>query len=837
MKKKVNIPENAQIRVVWNVFPYDFTPENKKAIRTLTANKYGVPESQVEIMPHLKSVETDGVVGDEIKKELSDLCNPVNQLALFQKYLNVYEIKDYDWETIKSIDADVNASVNYEKYDKYKKYKLKWIKWDNFLSYGEGNFFDFEKLDGMVLMNGVPANQTGKTTFAIDLIHFLLFGRCTPLKAKTNADVFNHFKKCSEVKVEGCINIDGQDYVIRRTLTRPKNYTEKSKVAGNLEYFRVDGDNNYEALQEFDASNADLALNEENVAKTNKAIKDAIGREEDFDMIICSTSQSLAELITNTGDTERGKLITRWLGLDIIEDKAKLAKEIYAQQMGNALFKTKNKDVLSQENIQKQAEIESSNEAKQHLEHTIEEVEKTIKQKSDECDVLKSSKTTINQDLLRLDKTTIEATIKRIVDSGKQVAFDIQTKEDEIKAQEQATADKLQLVNDFGEVSVDPEALQNATNAFTKASNDLSALLQKYNDVNKKKEDLKHGEYCPTCKQKLQNVNNASLIAECEAELSAIKAKGAELRKQKDSAEAHLNEINAIVKKQMERQALVNDWQASINKENSLKLAKSALETKRTEFREQYKEQQRLLDDYNANKEAIDKNAEMDRLILNLDNEIAGYNRNRLNLENEKANVERNIKDLQADIEQNTKDIQQIILEENKEINWQIYLTMLGKNGVAKMEVRELTPILNLRIKELLSGVVDFDVEIEVTDKNDVVFNIVTTDKGVTTKANLATGSGLEKTVSALALRFVLGSITSIPQPNFFVIDEVLDGVASENYDKVKDLFDKMINSNKGSIDFVLHCTHIDAVKDWHKSVITINKTNRISTVSHTLLG
>ena len=44
------------------------------------------------------------------------------------------------------------------------------IKFDNFLSYGENNFFDFTKLNGMVLLNGEPANQSGKTTFALHAI-------------------------------------------------------------------------------------------------------------------------------------------------------------------------------------------------------------------------------------------------------------------------------------------------------------------------------------------------------------------------------------------------------------------------------------------------------------------------------------------------------------------------------------------------------------------------------------------------------------------------------------------------------------------------------------------
>ena len=37
----------------------------------------------------------------------------------------------------------------------------------------------------LVLLNGEPANKSGKSTFAYDLLHFLLFGKTNTKKAKT----------------------------------------------------------------------------------------------------------------------------------------------------------------------------------------------------------------------------------------------------------------------------------------------------------------------------------------------------------------------------------------------------------------------------------------------------------------------------------------------------------------------------------------------------------------------------------------------------------------------------------------------------------------------------
>ena len=98
------------------------------------------------------------------------------------EYLKVNDIKDYDYEFITAIDKDINDRIDYQVYDKLRKFRIKWIKFDNFQSYGSGNCFDFSNLHGLVLLNGEPANQSGKTTFAVDLFHFLLFGKTSKAK-------------------------------------------------------------------------------------------------------------------------------------------------------------------------------------------------------------------------------------------------------------------------------------------------------------------------------------------------------------------------------------------------------------------------------------------------------------------------------------------------------------------------------------------------------------------------------------------------------------------------------------------------------------------------------
>ena len=91
----------------------------------------------------------------------------------------------------------------------------------------------------------------------------------------------------------------------------------------------------------------------------------------------------------------------------------------------------------------------------------------------------------------------------------------------------------------------------------------------------------------------------------------------------------------------------------------------------------------------------------------------------------------------------------------------------------------------------------------------------------------LKSGSGLELTIASLALRCVLGRISTLPKPNVIVFDEVLGKVADVNLDYVKTFFDKI----KTMYDIILFITHNPLAQDWADKIITVVKKDNISTL------
>ena len=317
----IEIGKKGKIKLKWNVNPYDYSKEREQSLIAKLSKKYSLPKDRIKVLPQFIMLNDKGEATSVATDIISNIQNPQFQLKLFNEYLSVNNILSYDFDLITQIDAEINANIDYDVYDKYKRYSIKWVKWSNFLSYGEDNYFDFSNLKGLVLLSGEPANQSGKTTFAIDLLHFLLFGKTD--KATTQDKIFNKYlKEATEVVVEGCLNIDGEDYVIKRILSRPslQKRSTKSKTTQKVLYYKVVGSSMEELVDEIENQEG------ENSTQTNKIIKEAIGQEADFDMILCATRSNLDDLIEKK-DTERGRLLSRWIGLLPIEQKDALARE------------------------------------------------------------------------------------------------------------------------------------------------------------------------------------------------------------------------------------------------------------------------------------------------------------------------------------------------------------------------------------------------------------------------------------------------------------------------------------------------------------------------------
>lgn len=787
MNKKIDIGSKAKVVVKWNVHQSNYTKELEKSIISLMAQKYGISEKNIRVETNYTALNECGVITSDDAKSIHD---PKFQQELMKEFIKINNIENVDFDEILKIDSQINSLIDYDSYDKSKRYEIKWVKWDNFLSYGPDNFFNFTNLHGLVLLNGEPANKSGKSTFAYDLIHFLLFGKTNTNKAKTLGELFNNYLPDKRtLNVEGCINIDGEDYIIRRTLTRPATGKKSKTITNKVEYFKVDENGNETILPENNEVGASTTA-------TSKIIKEALGNESDFDLIISANAKDLDSLITLT-ETEKGRLLSKWIGLSIIEDKDVKAREKWNKEisigrysdMYNATQLENDIKTLSDNIAENEKLICSNNDKINSCINRIVEHNKTR-------DSLLAAKPTIDDSLLKIDSTTLQNRIEALINDGK------------IKNAEAENVTKE--INDIGVIEYSEDeyiSLKKENNNLISA---MAELRVNINNLKEKNTALRKSEYCPTCHRKLDGVDYSISITANEVNIEEFTKQGIAFKKRSDEITALMTEIE--------------NKRVLANRKNKLELKLAAINTEIASKRLEYKEKSQLLKDITKNIEAITINSKLDADINVVNVSIATEEKLKSNLERENISLSEEINSNKQTIALRKTYLLKIEEERKVEKNWKLYLQMIGKDGISKMVLRNTLPIVNNELNRLLGDVCDFKVEIVMNDKNDIEFLLLRDD----TVTKLSAASGLEKTQAALALRVVLGNMSKLSKPPFILLDEVLGTVAKENYDDMKKLYDKITEY----FSYILHITHIADIVDWHSGgVITVKKENNISSL------
>ena len=786
----IDVKEKSKIHLHWKVSPYDYTKEKEKVLEVKLSSKYGIPRDRVKVIPDFILVDDKGKEVSLNNDIIQNIQDPNFQVKLFADWLALNNVKGYDFELIKKIDSEINARIDYQVYDKYKRYSVKWIRWSNFLCYGPDNYFDFTNLGKLVLLTSEPANQGGKTTFCIDLIKFLLFG--SNERYRTQAEFFNkHIPSATSIEVEGCICIDNVDYIIKRTITRPalEKRSAASKTTQKVEYYKIVGGDKEELEEYIDNQQ------EENSIQTNKAIKEAIGRESDFDLIMSVSGKSLDDLIEKK-DTERGRLLSRWIGLLPIEEKDVIAREKFNSEIKPFLLSNRyNTESLTQEIQAFEVNIKTLKGDITKYKKENKALDEEIKTLENTKETLLASKKVIDENILKIDITTLKRKMDDCVTAGKNKKLELEAIEKELK--------------EIGDVDFSVEEYDKLQEELSKKNGEIATITERYKNADHNLKHLQSSQFCPVCGRELQNFDKKKL-EQMKVEVDKILEEGKVKREEQKKAQENIDKLKA------NRELYTKKTQGMAKK--------AALELNIERLRNDYKDLSATKKEYDTNSEAIDKNNAIDIQIRNNDI-IIRNKRNTRDINISKiSDGESTIKSHTESINDRRELIKKLGEEEILIRNWKIYLDLVGKNGITKMVLRKTLPIINARLSQMLNDVCDFDVEIMIDEKNDVKFLLLKDGK----YSNLHGASGFELTASALALRAVLADMSTIPRSQFIVMDEILGRVAKENYDNMKNLIEKIASG----YEFVINITHLEEFKDFCDSHIVVRKENNISKLS-----
>jgi DNA repair exonuclease SbcCD ATPase subunit len=782
-KEKISIPAKSNVRVIWEDVPENYTKDRVKRIEQYIAEKYNVSKVQVIFKPKKQDTEHG-----QVEMSIADNVMDTNyQRKLFKEWLDNNKI-EVDWDRLIRLDDKVNdklkqiRDIEY----RYRNWYIKELEWDNFLSYGDGNKLSFDGLRGITTISSNPANQGGKTALSVDLLLFLFFNETT--RTKVAAQIFNKFRDVNNVRVKGKINIDGGDYIIERNLIRSKKKSEDGyNVKTDLNFQKVMADGSIQNLEG------------EQRRETDDFIKKSIGDVDDFLLTIIATSDNLEELI-HTLPTQKGRLLSKFIGLEVIEQKEDIVKELKSVWAKNLKSEQYNSGDLTKEINDLNIKIKGLNDDTDFCDGKLNELKTEIKETSEIKDTLLSQKIIIDTDVIRLRPEDIDREINDITEKGKKSKEKYDVLKDEF--------DKLTEIEYESETHKEWKLQLNDLNIAK------STKTIKRDGVKDLIKNLEEGEFCSLCKQALKDVDHSEEIANNKILLQ-------ELIKGIDDLNIEIEESKKEIEKLDKIKEQVDEYDRK-----SIMIDKIDLEIEN--FRLQLKDKKELKKKYLDNVGNIEKNKDLDSKILGYTAKLERLNRER---DENLSRIQRNKSDVERaedNITKNKELIKTIKIEEEVKIIFEIYTRMVGKNGITKLIMKNVMPLLNSELDRLLSDSANFRLTVDINNKQEVDFLLEKEDEtGQKINYLLTEGSGLEKTLGSLALRVVLSRISSLPKPNIIVFDEILGKVANENLELVGNFFMKCSEM----FDNIFLITHNPLVKDWSNNVITIEKINNVSSL------
>jgi DNA repair exonuclease SbcCD ATPase subunit len=231
------------------------------------------------------------------------------------------------------------------------------------------------------------------------------------------------------------------------------------------------------------------------------------------------------------------------------------------------------------------------------------------------------------------------------------------------------------------------------------------------------------------------------------------------------------------------------------------------------------------LEKWNEVQDKIKSNVKIDEMLIKADLRLEELERLKQGKTKQISTNEFNIKTSQDKIEHNKKLIVKIKDEEEKDKIYKIYLESYGKNGVSKIIMKTMMPLINSELQRLMEDSCYFKLEIRINDKNEVEFLMV--DNGTGVEKLMVSGSGYEKTIASLALRSVLSKICSLPKPNVVVFDEVFGKISNDNLELVAEFFIKI----KEYFEKIFVISHNPLINQWADCVVKIRKEDNISNI------
>jgi len=789
-----DLPKYPYIRVLLDHDSYDIT--KSKYIESHIISKYKPSYLTIEIN-HTKEINKANISDVHIE----NVVDLNVQKKILKEYLKSFPNMESDAiEEVMQVHESMYNNFTTNEFDHYKglNWDIKRMKFSNVFSYGEDNVINFDKLRGLT---GIfSANASGKSSLLYTILT-AFFNMSTRASRGNIVDVINKNKDIATIDVE--FFIDNKEYLIRREIKRTKKDPNRAK--NTIEFYEVVG------------GELNNIMGTANTNATEKQIRGMLGSFEEHAMTTFSQQFDATSFI-DYNQSSRKELLSKFLGLDIIENLYQSVKE-ETSALRRTLTEYKKYDYKIIEREYEEKEDRLQNELIE-LGEKKEGLYYNLKEKNDKINKLHTQLK--NTEGIDLDVEELNDELEYCDSEIENINNDIKTHHNTIED----TTSKLEDLEEEKKTLQPLEVIEKKRDEYNsllskgmKLENDITNLQKEINTSKRSVEILNMHDWfekesvCSKCSFLQDAFSAKENLIQLEDQAKVIRKPLSEItNKLEDYDGENLDDL--LERHQKVSFSIQSSEQYLQNVENQLSTYEdrlSLLEEKKTVIKDN-------INRYNINEHNIKINKDIQEKIDFLRkevNETEEYIKNNIDNEINSKNIEYG--QTHQQLMELSETIEKVEKIENKYNTYNILKNALSNNGIPLLIMSKVIPIINEEIRKILAKISNFDVMIEV-DSIEQDLHIFIEDN--ISKRKVELGSGMEKTVAALAIRAALANISLLPICNLFIVDEGFGTLDAENLIEINELLQYF----KTRFNNVMIISHIDVMKDVTDNIISIEK-------------
>ena len=749
------------------------------------------------------SSKTLDVDSEEQSKE--DLRDTRVQTRLIKEYLTDYEVSDDVMDKVIEMNHRINKTVeDTEEVYRNVNWSLQSLEWDGLFNYGAGNKIDFSKLEGIVGIFG--KNFSGKSSVVDSLLYALY--NSTSKNVRKNLNIIN--QNLSSGSAKAVIKIADKELSVERTsekYLKKLHGVETEEAKTDLNFYSSDLLGNVESL------------NDTTRQETDKNVKKYLGSLDDF-LMTSMASQLDSLTFINEGSTNRKKILAKFLDLEVFDKKFKMAKDESADIRG-ALKRLEGTDFDQKIEDAKSVLVEKS-EKLENNQARCTELERNIADLQEQVDSIKdkieSAPTEIIDPIkIKMEKETRINRITSLRDKNVALAQKISQGKEKFKKMEdfikQFDIDTYQEKKQ--RIDSNQKLIDQLLGELEKNSNEKTRLTKKQDLL----KEVPCGTSFPDCKF-IKDAHDAVDLVQIKSNLMGDIAKkinsiGEETAKLDPMTVAsYVDKFDQLLEKKNKLSSDITNSQLTFDRnEGDLFKEKTIVEKLDLKLKE-----------YEDNKEAIENLEELLSNKSNLEKQIKKSTRECKSCKSETNDLLRSVGSAEQQIENLQERKSELENLRTEFAAYELYMRCFHTNGISYNVIKNRLPVINEEIAKILTNVVDFEVFILNEDKSLDIF----IKHPKYEPRPLEMGSGAEKTISSMAIRLALLSVSSLPKPDIFILDEPGTALDEDNMEG----FVRIIDMVKSYFKTVILISHLDTLKDAVDTQIVIDKKRGFAHVS-----